>query len=59
MFINTLRLRQNGCHFTDGVFKCIFFNENVLILIEISLNCIPKGRINNIPSLVQIMAWRQ
>ena len=59
MFINTLRLRQNGCHFTDDIFKCIFLNENVWILIKISLNCIPKGRINNIPSLVQIMAWHQ
>ena len=26
---NTLRPRQNGCHFADDVFKCIFFNENL------------------------------
>ena len=26
--INTLRLRRNG-HFTDDIFKHIFFNENV------------------------------
>ena len=22
--VNTLRLRQNGCHFPDDIFKCIF-----------------------------------
>ena len=34
-------------------------NENVWILIKISLKFVPKGPINNIPALVQIMAWRQ
>ena len=28
---NTLRPRQNGQHFPDDIFKCIFLNENVLI----------------------------
>ena len=32
-------------------------NENVLISIDISLKFIPKCLINNIPALVQIMAW--
>ena len=45
---NTLRPRQNGCHFAD-IFKCIFFNENVWILINISLRFIPQGPVNNIP----------
>ena len=27
--LNTLRLRQNGRHFADAIFKCIFLNENV------------------------------
>ena len=58
-FINTLRPRQNGCHFADDSFKCIFLNENALISIRISLRFVPKGSINNIPSLVQIMAWRR
>ena len=53
----SLRPRQNGCHFADDIFKCIFLNENVRISIKISLNFVPKGSINNIPSLVQIMAW--
>ena len=27
--LNTLRPRQNGHHFPDDIFKCIFLNENV------------------------------
>ena len=37
-FLNTLRPRQNGCHFADYIFTCIFFNENVWISIIISFN---------------------
>ena len=55
----TLRPRQNGRHFADDVFKCIFLNENVWTSLKISLKFLPKGPINNIPSLVQIMAWRR
>ena len=36
-----------------------FLNENVWILIKISLKFVPTGPINNIPALVQIMAWRR
>ena len=57
--INTLRLRQDGRLFPNDIFKCIFFNENVWILIEISLRFVPKAPISNIPALVQIMVWRQ
>ena len=42
----------------DNIFKCIFLNANVWISIKISLKFVPKGPINNIPALVQIMAWR-
>ena len=56
---NTLRPRQNGCHFADDTFKRIFMNENVRISINISLKFVPKGLINIIPALVQIMAWRR
>ena len=58
LHLNTLGPRQNGRHFADDTFKCIFLNENVCILIEISLKCVPKGPINNMSALVQIMAWR-
>ena len=51
-FINTLWARQDGRHFADDIFKCIFLNENVWIPIEISLNFVPKGPIDNIPALV-------
>ena len=57
--INTLRPRQNEPHSADDIFKCIFLNENVRIPIKISLKFVPKGPINNMPSLVQIMAWRR
>ena len=57
--INTLRQRQNGRQFPDDVFICIFLNENVWIAINFSLEFVPKVRINNIPALVQIMAWRR
>ena len=56
---NTLRPRRNRRHFADDTFKCIFVNENVWILFKISLTFVPKVQINNIPSLVQIMAWRR
>ena len=54
---NTLRPRQYGRRFADHKLKCIFLNENIWILINDSMNFIPKGLINNIPALVQIMAW--
>ena len=49
--------RDNGRHFADDIFKCIFLNENVWIPIKISLKFVPKVPINNIPALVQILAW--
>ena len=57
--VNTLRPRQNGRHFADDMFKCIFLNENVWITIIISLKFVPKGSINNNTALFQIMAWRR
>ena len=57
-YINTLTLRQNGQHFADIIFKCIFSNGNVGISIKFSLKFVPQGLINKIPALVQIMAWR-
>ena len=56
---NTLRPRQNGRHLADDIFKWIFLNENIWISLKISLKFVPEVRINNIPALVQIMAWRR
>ena len=52
MLFNPSRPRQNGRHFAEDIFKCIFLNENVLISIKFSLKFVPKGQINNIPALV-------
>ena len=51
-YSNTLRLKQNGRHFPDDIFKYISLNENILISIKTSLKFVPKGPINNIPALV-------
>ena len=57
--LNTLRPRQNDRHFPDDIFKWIFLNENVWISINISLKFVPRDPFNNIPTLVQVMAWRR
>ena len=49
----TLKQKHNGRHFPDDTFKWIFLNENVWISIKISLKFVPRGPINNIPTLVQ------
>ena len=54
--LNSLSLRQKGRHFSDDIFKGIFLSDNIWISINISRNVVPKGLINNIPALVQIMA---
>ena len=56
---NTLRPRQNGHHFPDDIFEWIIWNENAWISINISLKFVPRGPINNIPTLLQVMAWRR
>ena len=56
-WFNTLWPRRNGRHVPDEIFKCIFLNENIRISMKISLKFIPKGPIDNIPALVQIMVW--
>ena len=45
--MNKLRPRQHGSHFfVDNSFKCIFFNENIVILIKISLTYGPEGPVD-------------
>ena len=39
------------------IIKYKFVNENDLIAIKISLTFVPEGPINDIPVLIQIMAW--
>ena len=59
MEINSSLPEQNGHHFADDVLKCIFLNENFLILIQISLQFVRKGPIDNKWTLVQVMARRR
>ena len=49
---------KNGGQFTI-IFKPIYSNEKKIYLIQISLKYFPKVPINNMPILVQIMAWCQ
>ena len=57
--LTSVRPRQNGRHFADDIFNRISLNENICIPIKISLKFVPNGPINNIPALIQIMAWRR
>ena len=43
----------------DNIFKWIFLNENDRILVQISLKFVPRSPIDNNPTLVRVMAWRQ
>ena len=52
-------MRQDGRHFPDNIFKCIFMNEKFSILSQISLKFVRKDPISNIPALVRTMAWRR
>ena len=54
-----VQTRQHGCHFTDDIFKCIYLNENIWFSIVTILKVVPKGPINNIPVLIEIMARRR
>ena len=49
---NTFRPRQDGRHFPDDIFRCIFLNENKLYSIENSLKFVPKVLIKNIQAMV-------
>ena len=59
-----MRPEQNGRHFTDGIFRCIFENEQFCILIKISLKFVANDPIDDNPagnglamSRWQAMTW--
>ena len=56
MVLHTLRLRKNGRHFTDNIFKYIFLNKNVWISIKLSFKFVLNGPIDNKSVLVST-AW--
>ena len=57
--LNSSPLDKMATNLADDIFNRIFLNENVWILIKISLKFVPRDTIDNIPPLVQIMAWRR
>ena len=50
---------QNGRHFTDDIFQCIFLNKNARISIQNSLTFVPNGPFDKKWALVQVKAWRR
>ena len=54
-----LPLDKMAANFADDIFNRICFNENMWILIKISLKFIPKSPIDNKLALVRLMAWRR
>ena len=59
VILNTLRPRQNCCHFFRRHFHMHFSQWIWKVSINISLKFVPKGPINSISALVEIMAWRR
>ena len=55
-WFNTLRPGQLAATFADDIAKCIFLNEKEWISLNNSLKSVSDVRINNIPSLVEIIA---
>ena len=56
---NSSSLWQNGRHFAEDIFRCIFVNGKFCILIRISLKFGHKGTIDKNPAPVQTMPWRR
>ena len=50
---------QNGRHFADAIFWCIFVNEKFYVLIKISVKFVPTCPIYNNTAFSHIMAWRR
>ena len=60
ILLTHLPLDKMAAILTDDIFKCIFLNENDRILIQISLQFVPRSSVDNNPALVQhvqVMAW--
>ena len=48
---------QNAAILADDIFKCISWNGNDRIQIQIPMKLISQGPTDNKPALVQIIAW--
>ena len=59
-YINTSRLKPKNRRSPDDILKRIFLNESCIIVMKISLRFfVPRDPMNNIPAMVQIMAWHR
>ena len=56
-YVTTSPPGQNGHHFADDIFICVFVNEKFCILIKIQLEFVTKDPIKDNPAMVEIMAW--
>ena len=52
LVLTPLPLDKMAAILADNIFKCIFLNEKVQILIKISLKFVPEGLIDNNQALV-------
>ena len=50
---------KNGRHLADDIFRCIFVNEKICVMIKNSLKFVPMDSVDNNPALAQMMAWRR
>ena len=55
MILTHIPLDKTAAILTDDIFKCIFWNENEIIVIPISLKFVQRSPANNKPALVQVM----
>ena len=53
-----LTLDKMAANLADDIFNCILLNENDRIPIQISLKYVPRTPVDNMPVVVQVMAWR-
>ena len=59
VLLKHIEAETNGSQIPDDVFKCIFLNGNLWILIKISLKFVPNGPITLTPYMVlQLFATR-
>ena len=56
--INRVKPGQNGRHFSDDIFKRIFFYGHDSILMQVSLRFVVEDSIEEQAGLIQIMACR-
>ena len=58
-YINSSSLDKMADILAVNIFKRIFLNENIWISNKISLKYVPRGLIDNMSALFQIMAWHR